>query len=100
MSKSRAEAFRYVYINAFGMQMNEFEVRLSCAFYEDVAAPEESTVEVVGLVMHPRTAKLLAHSLSKALSEWEQNNFPIPIPAEKLSEIEAQIQINKGSEKG
>jgi hypothetical protein len=55
---------------------------------EDVAKPAESVVEQVGVILTPRSAKLLAHILTATISNWEKaNGREFPLDQKKLDEI-------------
>lgn len=93
--KRRSENFRWVFTNALGIQLSENEALITVGFAQDVTKPVESNVEEVGIIMTPRTAKLLMHVLQNAIGSWEKaHNTQIPIAPEKLAEIEKAMQTS------
>jgi len=59
------------------------DVTLSFGFVEDPANPE-SLEEEVGVVMTPRTLKILAHNLKIVLDLVERQSGEISVPKEKM----------------
>ena len=80
------------YCNILGIGWAESEARLSIAFDEDISKPGAKVREELVVVMPHRAAKMLAQSLSWIISNYEANNGPIPVPADKMQEIEVEIK--------
>ncbi|GGI23112.1 hypothetical protein [Bradyrhizobium guangdongense] len=88
----RAPDWRVVYCNILGIGWGENEARLNVAFDEDLAKPGSNVREELIVVMPHRAAKILAHTLSTIIANYEANNGPIPFPQEKLQEIDSSIK--------
>ena len=67
---NRSPDFRYIFTNGFQLQMTSNEVTLRLCIAEDAADSENSLLEMVGAVMTPTAAKLLASLLTETLANF------------------------------
>lgn len=95
----RAPDWRVVYCNAIGLGWGDSEARLNIGFDQDLAKSGTSVREELLVVMPHRAAKILAHSLGAIISAYEAANGPIPIPGDKLQEIDKAIQAQASAGK-
>jgi hypothetical protein len=91
-SIGRSPDWKVVYCNILGIGWGENEARLNIAFDEDLGKPGTKVCEELVVVMHHRAAKILAHTLSSIIANFEANNGPIPFSPEKLKEIDNSIK--------
>lgn len=91
---ARSKDFRYEFANAFSLQVSENEVLVRFSISENPANVEDST-EIVGVVMTPRSAKILQIILSDSLDALEKNVGPIQFPAEKMEELSKAMKTVK-----
>lgn len=90
---TRAVDFRYIFANAFGMQIGQNEMTIKFGFTEDVSKPTESILEHVGVIVTLQSAKMLGLAISEAIGSFEKsNNITIPLPDTKLEEIHKIIK--------
>jgi hypothetical protein len=97
---TRAPDWRVVYCNIMGIGWGEGEARLIIGFDEDLSKPGSKVREELTVVMPHRAAKLLVHTLGAIVANFEAANGPIPIPAERLNEIQGAIkeQFDRGKQ--
>lgn len=84
--------WRVIYSNIVGVGWGELEARLNLAFDEDLGRPAVKVREELVVAMPHRTAKMLAHALSAIVANYEAHNGVIPIPGEKLQEIDSAVK--------
>src|SRR5262249_18636699 len=89
---TRSPNWRVVYGNIIGITWADTEARLNISFDQDVSKPGSSVLEEITVVMPHRAAKILAFSLGLIVSNFEAANGPIPIPVERLQDIEQAIK--------
>ena len=84
---TRSLDFRYIFANGVGLGLNDNEIRLMFSFCEDLNKPEES-IEQVGIILTPRTAKLVARMLSDSIEHFEGiSGVKIPFDEEKFDAL-------------
>ncbi|MEY9886349.1 hypothetical protein [Bradyrhizobium sp. USDA 329] len=88
----RAPDWKVVYCNILGIGWGEVEARLNVAFDLDLSKPGTAVREELVVVMPHRAAKILAHSLTSIIANYEAANGPIPFPVEKMQEIDSSIR--------
>jgi hypothetical protein len=85
---SRSSQWRVIFANIIGMQFSD-EFRLHIGFDQDRTRPGTDVLEEAIIVMSPRSAKFLSHTLSSAISKYEEINGPISGLDERIKEAEA-----------
>ena len=94
MGKNRSKDFRYVYINTFGVRLGDNDVTLSLGVHE--GGDPIDMFEEVGVIMTPKTLKILLNSLNNALAAMEDQLGEIPVPPEKLpSSFDEMVKAGK-----
>lgn len=68
---SRSKDFRYIFANGIGVRFNDNDVTLIFGVKEG-DSDEEAVLEEVGVILTPKTAKLLAETLSQVIQNFEQ----------------------------
>jgi hypothetical protein len=87
----KSASWRIIYTNAVTIGFGENESRLVVGFDNDLTKPGTNITEEVVIVMHHRTAKMVAFTLNAIIANWESKNGPIPLNADKVQEIEKQL---------
>jgi hypothetical protein len=87
-----SKRFRIVFTNSFALRFNDNDVLIRFSIDPDPANPAAPTVEEVGVVMTPRSVKLLAHALTEAIGAFEAAVGPISVPQEKLDSITESLR--------
>jgi hypothetical protein len=88
---TRSPSWRIIYTNILGIGFGDNDVRLMCGFDQDLGNPGQQVIEEAIVVMTPRQAKMLSHSLNSVISNFEAANGPIPVPADKIKKIDDEI---------
>jgi hypothetical protein len=91
MTVTRSPYWRVVYCNTLGLGWGETEVRLNIGFDQDLGKPGSNILEESVVAMPHRAAKMLAFTLNSVIANWEAINGPIPLPVDKIQEIERQV---------
>jgi hypothetical protein len=88
----QSKDFRVVFTNSFALRFSDNDVLLR--FSVDLDPPDQESValEEVAVAMTPRSAKLLALTLSKVLESFESAAGPIDVPQDKLDALEEAIR--------
>ena len=89
---TRSPSWRVIYTNAMGLAFGDNDVRIAFGFDQDIGKPGQQVLEEAVVVMTPRQAKILSHSLNVIISNFEAANGPIPVPLEKIQQIDAQAE--------
>jgi len=82
------------YANAFSLRMGDNDAPLVVGFNEDPVSPG-AMQEEAGIVMTPRTLKILLNNLTIILDSWEKQNGPIAVPPGKMFESWEEM-VEKG----
>ena len=94
MGKNRSKDFRYVFVNAFGLRLGDNDVTLTLGMHE--GGDPEDMLEEVGVIMTPRSLKIILNSLGNALKAYESQLGEISVPPGKLSSsFEEMIEAGK-----
>jgi hypothetical protein len=88
----RSPDWKVVYCNVLGIGWGDAEARLNIGFDMDLSKPGSQVREELVVVMPHRALKLLVHSLNAIIANFEAVNGAIPIPSERLQEIDSQIR--------
>lgn len=96
---TRSPNWHIAYCNVVGLGWAETEARLMVGFDMDPMKPSSNVREELMVVMPHRAAKMLAHTLGLIINNYEALNGPIPIPADKLAEVENVIKAQTGRAK-
>lgn len=88
----QSKDFRIVYTNSFAVRFGDNDVLLKFIIDTDTADPTAPNIEEVGVIMTPRSAKLLAYALTQTIEAYEAAAGPIAIPQEKLDSISEALQ--------
>jgi hypothetical protein len=89
---TQAKDFRIVFANAFTVRFGDNDALLKFAMDFDSSDLDAPLVEEVGVVMTPRSVKLLAHALTESISAFEAALGPIQVPKSKLNGISESIR--------
>lgn len=88
---SRSKDFRYEYANAFAIQVGDNDVIIRFGINE-VPGKSAEFVDQIGIILTPRSAKVLIHALGNAIEALEGEIGPILLPAGKMEEISKSIK--------
>jgi hypothetical protein len=89
--------WRLVYSNTFGIMFGDNDVRLTISVDQDLQKPGTEVLEQLAVIMTPRTAKILAHTLSAVVANFEAVNGPISLPQDRLEKLDAALQEQQDS---
>jgi hypothetical protein len=85
---SRSSQWRVIFSNIIGITFSD-EFRLHFGFDQDLSQPGRDVLEEATVVMSPRSAKFLSHTLGAAVSRYEEINGPITGVDESIRKFEA-----------
>jgi hypothetical protein len=88
---SRANDFRYVYANSFGLRLAGTEVVIQFGIIEDPSKPQDSQQEQVAIVTSLVGAKTLGAILNEAIRSYEAETNTI-VPTPNLEELFGRAQ--------
>jgi hypothetical protein len=89
---TRAADWRLIYANAVGIGFGPGEARLTFGFDQNPAASGTDVLEQTTVILPHSAAKVLVYSLNAIISNYEALNGPIPVPQDKLQEIDRQVK--------
>src|SRR4051812_35086045 len=89
--KKRAKDFRYVFASTFGARASDNDIAVVVGIDEG-DTPGEIIEEQVGIIMTPRSAKLLHHILGQVLDRIEKATGDISIAPDKLEQISRDLR--------
>ena len=96
----RTPDFRYVYSNAFGIQLTSNEMMINFGISEDVSRADESVLEQTGIVLNLSSAKLLSSLIDTVVRRFEADSgIQIPLDAERLEAIANSMTSKIGDKK-
>jgi|HubBroStandDraft_6_1064221.scaffolds.fasta_scaffold548936_2 hypothetical protein len=95
---TKSSQWRIVFSNIAGIQFSD-EFRLHVGFDQDRARPGTDVLEEALIVMSPRSAKFLSHTLSAAISKYEEINGPITGLDEMIKQADAALSRTSTSAK-
>jgi hypothetical protein len=92
--------WRLVYSNTFGLVFGDNDVRITIGVDQDPLKSGTDILEQMAVVMTPRTAKLLVHTLSAVIANYEAVNGPIGLPQDRLEKVDLDLkQQNEANQK-
>ena len=80
----------YVFTNIFTMTFGDNDVIIHFGV-EDRGGGSRRVYPQVSLVMTPRSAKILAGTLTRIIAHFEEHNAPIPLPPGRLDSVEKKL---------
>src|SRR4051812_9713095 len=83
---SRSPEYRTLFTNIFGMVFGDNDVQIVFGLNPDPGRPQ-IVEEQSRIIMTPRSAKLLAHTLSETIKKFEKENGEIVVPGDKLEAL-------------
>ncbi|HET9146830.1 MAG TPA: DUF3467 domain-containing protein [Acetobacteraceae bacterium] len=87
----RTADLRYLYANAFGVNLNENEVLLSFGMDRNQIEKIPGMMEQTCIVMTPRSFKILAHTLMTTLKRVESDLGEIAVPPGQIEGLESLV---------
>ena len=87
---SRSSQWRIIFTNIVGINFSD-EFRLHFGFDQDRSHPGTDVLEEAILVMSPRSAKYLSHTLAAAVSSYEEIHGPITGLDESIKKPDAVL---------
>jgi hypothetical protein len=95
----KSNDWRVVYANTFGLVFGDNDVRITLALDQDPQKPGTELLEQVAVMMTPRTAKILAHTLSFVIANYEVAHGVISMPQEIIDKLNAGLQQHNETNK-
>jgi len=87
---SRSSQWRVIFSNIIGIVFSD-EFRLHVGFDQDRSQPGTDVLEEAIVVMSPRSAKFLSHTLAAAVSRYEEINGSITGVDVSITKFEATL---------
>ena len=87
--------FRVIYANLFELRVTDNEVTLGLSCNPDTYGPGVPAMREAAVVITLRSLKVLAHSLSAVVANFEAEHGAIPVTEAKLAEIDKAMTLRR-----